>query len=340
MNKYRHIFKGQAKIALSRNYWVPVLFFLFLLNPFNNFDRDMLSDLSTLKEFEVVIAAMIMPLNFLMPLFGLFFSIFVSDPLYVGVKRYYMLNRSEKPSMDSIFWVFSESHYTRIVAINFKMILSIMFWSLFLIIPGIIRYLQLCLVPYILAENPNMSKEDVFKLSKKMTDKNTLDILFIHLSFMGWFILCILSIGMGFILLRPYINATCAEMYAYLRTHALMNGDADKGMLPGFENEPQFFDNSQSDSNDAQVKLSQNIPPYIDDAVTDYSSSIPPYSSAQERHTQNYPPHYPHEHKMPIPTVPPQKYTPYDYTQTVIDSLPKQYTNSTESSTTNDPGLF
>ena len=45
-------------------------------------------------------------------------------------------------------------------------------WCLLLIVPGIVKAYEYMMVPYILAENPDMSREEVFALSKQMMKGN------------------------------------------------------------------------------------------------------------------------------------------------------------------------
>ena len=55
----------------------------------------------------------------------------------------------------------------------------------------------------------------------------------LQLSFAGWWLLCLISCGMGFIFLNPYMQATFAEMYCALRDAAFEQNITSPQELPG-----------------------------------------------------------------------------------------------------------
>ena len=56
----------------------------------------------------------------------------------------------------------------------------------------------------------------------------------LELSFIGWYLLCMLTLGIGLFFLNPYIQATFAEFYAAMRAKALAQGLATTDELGGF----------------------------------------------------------------------------------------------------------
>lgn len=112
----------------------------------------------------------------------------------------------------------------------FMMNLFIFLWSLLLVVPGIIKSYQYRMVPYIMAENPQMNYRDALALSSRMTEGHKLELFILELSFVGWIILGSLLCGIGVIFVQPYINATFAEVYAEMRK---ASGAAGRE-LPGF----------------------------------------------------------------------------------------------------------
>jgi uncharacterized membrane protein len=57
------------------------------------------------------------------------------------------------------------------------------------VIPGIIKSLQYCMVPFLLSDNPHMSGSRARQLSRMMTDGEKGAIFVLYLSFIGWFFL-------------------------------------------------------------------------------------------------------------------------------------------------------
>ena len=96
--------------------------------------------------------------------------------------------------------------------------LYIFLWSLLFIIPGIVKSYEYRFIPYILAENPNISVDEAFKLSKSMTDNQKGDIFILDLSFFGWYLLGMLTI-IGTVFVTPYHEATNAQLYFKIKEY-------------------------------------------------------------------------------------------------------------------------
>lgn len=159
---------------------------------------------------------------------------FVSGPVIVGKNRYFMEHRGFDSKFERLFWSFKGGRYLNVVKTMFWRELKIFFWTLLFIIPGIIKSYEYCMVPYILAENPNISSERAFELSRLMTKGEKWKIFVLDLSFIGWRILGVLCCCVGEIFLEPYYQATFAELYQVMREKAHGLGFADYTELPGF----------------------------------------------------------------------------------------------------------
>lgn len=93
------------------------------------------------------------------------------------------------------------------------MVLYTILWSLLLIIPGIIKYFSYAMTPFILADKPELSANEAIELSMKMMDGHRLDFFILTLSFIGWSILCIFTLCIGYLWLVPYMYTTMAAFY-------------------------------------------------------------------------------------------------------------------------------
>lgn len=104
------------------------------------------------------------------------------------------------------------------------MILStiyIFLWTLLLIIPGIIKSYSYALTPYILVEHPEMSANEAIEESMRLMDGHKFDLFYLQLSFIGWAILSILSLGLGFFWLIPYQMTAQAAFYRDIKNEAI-----------------------------------------------------------------------------------------------------------------------
>lgn len=104
-------------------------------------------------------------------------------------------------------------HWKNAILTNLLQAVYIFLWSLLCIIPGIIAQYNYAMTPYILAENPELSPNEALQRSKEMMHGHRMELFLLNLSFIGWTILAVLTCGIGFIWLVPYINATNAEFY-------------------------------------------------------------------------------------------------------------------------------
>ena len=144
--------------------------------------------------------------------------IFVSNVLKVGIKRFFLENRSYKKAKKSrLFYPYKVQKGKHIAFVMFIKNIKLLLWS-FTIVGGVIKYYSYLLVPYILAENPNIKANDALKLSEKMMKGYKFAAFKLDLSFIGFRVLDIITanISNSFIT-RPYINATKANLYMFLR---------------------------------------------------------------------------------------------------------------------------
>lgn len=167
---------------------------------------------------------------------GLVFTFLVGNPFEMGASRFFLENDGvQRPSFSRVGFGFTANYGNVILTMLLRDVFTFL-WALLLIIPGIIRAYGYFAVPFILAENPGMDNSRALKLSLDMTQGHKWDIFVTHLSFLGWMILSAFTANiLGIFYVYPYMNATNAEMYRWLRQEALRTGVAAPGELPGTE---------------------------------------------------------------------------------------------------------
>jgi hypothetical protein len=89
----------------------------------------------------------------------------------------------------------------------------ILLWSLLLVIPGIIASYRYAMTPYILAEDDSLSVMEAISLSKKMMKGNKWKLFCLDLSFLGWALLCFVTMGIASLWINPYTEASRAAFY-------------------------------------------------------------------------------------------------------------------------------
>lgn len=88
-----------------------------------------------------------------------------------------------------------------------------------LVVPGVYLYYVYALAPWIMADNPDIGARKALQLSKRAMDGYKMRMLMLDLSFIGWFVLCVLSMGIGLLFLIPYHCAARAEFFKEVKNH-------------------------------------------------------------------------------------------------------------------------
>ena len=175
------------------------------------------------ESFAVVLAALgIIAVIILVAVIA--FRIFVGYPLEVGGRKYFIQAAREAADLNYLGYGFTKGSYLNVVKTMFLRGLYNFFWYLLLIIPGIVKYYAYSMVPYILAENPQMETDQAIQMSQTMTRGHKFNIFVLDLSFIGWYFLGALAFGIGTLFVMPYENATKAELYIELKKEAIESG--------------------------------------------------------------------------------------------------------------------
>ena len=90
-----------------------------------------------------------------------------------------------------------------------------------LIIPGIIKGLAYSMTPYILKDFPELSPNQAINLSIKMMKGHKFDYFWLNLSFIGWYILAMFTLAIGFVWVLPYVQTANAAFYQEVKNEYL-----------------------------------------------------------------------------------------------------------------------
>ena len=112
------------------------------------------------------------------------------------------------------------SNYGHKVLGMFLYAIKILLWTFLLIIPGFVMMFAYAMTPYILEEHPEISAWDASTRSREMMKGHKFDLFYLYLSFIGWIILSLVTLGIGFLWLAPYyMEAAKAAFYNDLKAH-------------------------------------------------------------------------------------------------------------------------
>jgi len=91
--------------------------------------------------------------------------------------------------------------------------LYVFLWSLLFVIPGVVKTYSYFMTPYIMIDYPELSANEAITWSRQAMDGHKFDLFCLHLSFIGWAILSLLTLGIGDLFLLPYMYASYAVFY-------------------------------------------------------------------------------------------------------------------------------
>lgn len=170
-------------------------------------------------------------------------DVFICNPIEVGCKRFYVRNLNESAQVGNVGFAF-DNNYKNITKTMFFRDLYTILWTFLFIIPGIVKSYEYQMIPYLLAENPQMSREQAFAESKRMMSGQKWRAFVLDLSFIGWNILSAITLGiLGIFYVQPYMDATHAALY-----EALRYGNP-YGAPNGFNGMPNNFDGASNNFN-------------------------------------------------------------------------------------------
>lgn len=139
-------------------------------------------------------------------------SLFIAGPFVVGLATFSIsLSRNQDAKFEQIFKGFII--FWKSLGTYLLMILFVLLWLLLLIIPGIIAALSYSMTFYILADDNSIGAMEAINKSKIMMYGYKWKYFCLGLRFLGWALLCILTLGIGFLWLMPYMYVSFAKFY-------------------------------------------------------------------------------------------------------------------------------
>ncbi len=138
---------------------------------------------------------------------------FISSVVQIGYARFNidLVDLQNEPQIGTLFAYFS--YWKTTAAARFLQWLYVFLWSLLFIIPGIVAGYSYAMTGYILAEHPELTASEAIGRSKQIMYGNRFRLFCLQLSFIGWDMLCILTLGIGYLWLNPYKQAATAAFY-------------------------------------------------------------------------------------------------------------------------------
>jgi uncharacterized membrane protein len=139
-------------------------------------------------------------------------TLIIGGPLALGAAIFSLsLARGKEARLEQIFLGFN--NFSTAFITYLLVIVYVLLWALLLIIPGIIAALSYSMTFYILTDDPLIKPQDALRKSKSMMNGYKEKLFYLCLRFFLLSILCILTLGIGFLWLIPYFHVTMAKFY-------------------------------------------------------------------------------------------------------------------------------
>ena len=164
--------------------------------------------------------------NLLLILAALAFEIaivvFFKNMVHLVMARIFMEESTyDSVPLQRVFYFSATGKWIKSALSYLKYQIYLTLWSL-TVIGGFIKQYSYAMVPYILAENPDMTGSEAITLSRKMMDGHKWEMFCLDLSMIGWFLLDFVTVGIaGIFWCNPYYTAVRTQYYRQLRAQAL-----------------------------------------------------------------------------------------------------------------------
>ena len=255
--------KQAGKNLFQKNYWYSVLvaFLMFFTgtggSPGFSFSFNVNIDADSGTQFETT------NLEIIFDAFRDAFENFASEPFFIafiiillsvlvvaavlgyfifasfrcGGIRYFLKARKNQPAeIKEVFENLKDKTNINIAKVTFSRDLSVFLWLLLFIVPGFIKIYEYWAIDYILAVRPDIDKDEARRLSKLLMDGNKWDLFVLELSFLGWSLLSVFTMGLlNIFYLNPYMQATFVEFFSRIRLEALAKGSITPNDIPDYE---------------------------------------------------------------------------------------------------------
>lgn len=143
---------------------------------------------------------------------GAIISLLISGPFALGAATFSLaISRGKDAKVEQIFQGFNR--FATALGAYLLMLVFVLLWMLLLVIPGIIAALSYSMTFYILSDEQSIKAEDALKKSKVMMDGYKLKLFYLCIRFFLLALLCVLTLGIGFLWLIPYVHVTMAKFY-------------------------------------------------------------------------------------------------------------------------------
>ncbi len=123
--------------------------------------------------------------------------------LYSVTKMFIQTSDNEVPVLEDILIIGMKEKPMRSIALQFLIMLFTFLWTLLFIIPGIIKAYAYSMSFYLLFRKPELIASEAIDESKKLTEGYKMDLFLLDLSYLGWYLIGIFTLGILWLWIYP-----------------------------------------------------------------------------------------------------------------------------------------
>ena len=112
------------------------------------------------------------------------------------------------------------NQYGRYLGTSLLMTVFVFLWTLLLIVPGIVMGYAYSMTPYIMHDHPELSASECIAKSKQMMKGYKWKLFLLDLGFIGWLLLCVLTLGILTLWIQPWMECSHVKFYEELKNEA------------------------------------------------------------------------------------------------------------------------
>ncbi len=194
----RQLLKEKAKEQLKNNLFVLIIGFL------------------------ITLITSLLPLSFIFekPRIILIVLFILLLPIYVGYARLsYEISKNENGKISLLFPIVNNQGYGRELIGMIIYLISLIAWTSLFIIPGIYKLFSYAMTSLVLQDPEFSHLNGILAISKsrEIMNGHKLEYFDLLVSFIGWYLLSILTLGLALVYVIPYIKQTKTEFYIELK---------------------------------------------------------------------------------------------------------------------------
>lgn len=145
------------------------------------------------------------------------FPLVLMGPMSYGLALVFLQSArtGEKVKFEDVFKGFDDVGEN--ILLGLMQTLIVMLWSFLFIIPGIVKAYAYSMSFNIKVDHPDWGWKQCLDESQRMMNGHKWELFVLNLSFIGWVLLCMLTMGFGSLWLVPYQQMTHTLFYQKLK---------------------------------------------------------------------------------------------------------------------------